>query len=56
MLSRQNERNFVKMSNLAYLAHFFMYFKMDIIEEIIRPMTKITKCPIFLDAMGLLVA
>jgi len=44
------------MSYFAYLAHFSMYFKIDIVMEIIRQMTKIAKCPIFLDAMGLLVA
>ena len=44
------------MSNLALFGTFFMYFKMDIIVEIIRQMTKITKCPIFLDAKSLLVA
>ena len=32
-----------------------MYFEMDIIVEIIRQMTKITKCPIFLDVMSIFV-
>ena len=33
-----------------------MYFKMYILLEIIRQMIKITKCPIFLDDISLLVA
>ena len=44
------------MSNLVHLVHFFMYFKMYILFEKIRQMTKITKCPILLDGMNFLIA